>query len=313
MSNRAHSARSGAAGDGVACDSTAGDGVACEGVRIGRAGSGSDGSSGEGSNGDGSSGDGSSGEGSNGDGSSGDGSVSEGSNGDGSSGDGSSGEGSNGDGSSGDGSSGEGSVSEGSNGDGSGFGSAEFRRVLGHYPTGVTVVTAACGDEPVGLSIGSFSSVSLEPPLVLFCLARKSYTGVRLRSAGSFCVNVLADDQVELCSVFSNWSEDRFRGVPFRSEATGAPVIDGCLAWIDCRLHAVHRVGDHDVIIGEVVALSTGTSEPGSSVAGAESAHAPATSDSAALQSAVTDSDTTTRGPLVFLRGGYGRVESLDV
>lgn len=155
--------------------------------------------------------------------------------------------------------------------------SAEFRRVLGHYPTGVTVVTAACDDGPAGLSIGSFTSVSLKPPLVSFCPGEQSDSWARMRSVDSFCVNVLGDDQVELCSVFASPSDDRFRGVPTRTEVTGAPVIEGCLAWIDCRVHAVHPAGDHHIVVGEVVALGT-----------SENANPPA------------------RGPLIFFRGGFG-------
>lgn len=168
-----------------------------------------------------------------------------------------------------------------------GFDRAEFRRVMGHYPTGVTVVTAACGDGPAGLVIGSFTSVSLDPPLVSFCLDRGSASGARMRSADNFCVNVLAEDQVGLCAVFSGRSGDRFSGLPTRAESTGAPVIEGCLAWIDCRLRAIHPAGDHYIMIGEVAALSAAD-------AGGPDAGGPAD-----------------RSPLVFLRGAYGRFEGL--
>ncbi|MCY4068753.1 MAG: flavin reductase family protein [Acidimicrobiaceae bacterium] len=162
--------------------------------------------------------------------------------------------------------------------------SREFRRVLGCYPTGVTVVTASCPDGPEGLTIGSFTSVSLDPPLVSFCAGRDSDSWQRMRRVGSFCVNVLSDRQAELSSAFAGASADRFAGVATRSESTGAPVIEGCLAWIDCKLNAMHPAGDHDIVIGEVVALGT--------------------SDGAGPDSA---------GPLVFLRGAYGRVEGLGL
>ena len=165
---------------------------------------------------------------------------------------------------------------------GAGFDGREFRRVLGHYPTGVTVVTVAGPDGPAGLTIGSFTSVSMEPPLVSFCLGQGSFPWTHIRSSDSFCVNVLADDQVDLCAVFASTAEDRFRGVVTRMEATGAPVIEGCLAWIDCRMHGVYPVGDHDIVVGEVVAL--------------------ATADAAAAQ---------THGPLLFFKGDYGRFEGL--
>ena len=176
--------------------------------------------------------------------------------------------------------------------DGREFDGREFRRVLGHYPTGVTVVTAACPDGPVGVTIGSFTSVSMEPPLVLFCLGRGSASSERLRSSADFCVNVLACDQVDLCLLFASRSEDRFRGVATRMEVTGAPVIEGCAAWIECRTHSVHPAGDHDIVIGEVVALEVADAE-GDGRAGGVGALAPEP------------------GPLLFLRGGYGRFEGL--
>jgi len=158
----------------------------------------------------------------------------------------------------------------------------EFRRVLGHYPTGVTVVTAACPDGPEGLTIGSFNSVSLDPPLVSFCAGNDSDSWQKMRHAGSFCVNVLSDRQADLSTAFASQSQDRFAGVAIRVEATGAPVIEGCLAWIDCRLNAVHPAGDHDIVVGEVMALSAGS-----------------------------DSGSNNDGPLVFVKGGYGRVAPL--
>ncbi len=157
----------------------------------------------------------------------------------------------------------------------------EFRRVLGHYPTGVTVVTAAAADGPEGMTIGSFSSVSLDPPLVSFCPGHDSDSWARMRGAGAFCVNVLGDHQADVSSLFASRVDNRFEGISIRAEATGAPVIDGCLAWIDCRIEAVHTAGDHDIVVGRVVAL------------GADDAAAPAS------------------GPLVFYQGGYGRVEEL--
>ena len=158
----------------------------------------------------------------------------------------------------------------------------EFRRVLGHYPTGVTVVTAACADGPEGMTIGSFNSVSLDPPLVSFCPARDSDSWVRMREVDSFCVNVLGDHQADVSTIFASRVDDRFAAVATRAEATGAPVIEGCLAWIDCRVEAVHAAGDHDIVVGRAVALGTDAD----------------TSDSPAR-------------PLVFFKGAYGRVAGL--
>lgn len=133
----------------------------------------------------------------------------------------------------------------------------EFRRVLGHYPTGVTVVTAACPGGPEGMTIGSFTSVSLDPPLVSFCPGHDSDSWARMRDVGSFCVNVLSDEQAGVSTTFASKGDDKFWSVGIRAEATGAPVIEGCLAWIDCRVEAVHTAGDHDIVVGRVVALGT--------------------------------------------------------
>lgn len=171
---------------------------------------------------------------------------------------------------------------------GGGFDGAEFRRVLGHFPTGVTVVTAAGADGPEGMAIGSFSSVSLDPPLVMFCPGLESASWSRMRPVGSFCVNVLGDHQADVSRIFAGKSDDRFDGVSHRVEVTGAPVIEGCLAWIDCTVHAVHDGGDHDIVVGRVEALGVDDS-------GGEGA----------------DGAGAGRGPLIFFKGGYGRYQPL--
>lgn len=177
---------------------------------------------------------------------------------------------------------------------GGGFDGAEFRRVLGHFPTGVTVVTAAGADGPEGMAIGSFSSVSLDPPLVMFCPGHESASWSRMRPAGSFCVNVLGDHQADVSRVFAGKSDDRFDGLGIRVEATGAPVIEGCLAWIDCTVHAVHDGGDHDIVVGRVEALGVDSDGDGD---GADGAGA--------------DGAGAGRGPLIFFKGGYGRYQPL--
>ncbi len=153
------------------------------------------------------------------------------------------------------------------------FDSARFREVLGHFPTGVTVVTASTPDGPVGLTIGSFTSLSLEPPLVLFCVAHASATWPPIRDAGTFCVNVLAEDQEHVSRLFAGRGTDRFAGVGWRPSVLGAPLLAGCIASLDCRIEQVLAGGDHDIVIGRVVDL------------------------------ALHDR----RGPLVFYRGGFGR------
>ncbi|MFI9628779.1 flavin reductase [Streptomyces sp. NPDC052042] len=131
-----------------------------------------------------------------------------------------------------------------------------YREVLGHYPTGVVVVTARDETgEPVGMTIGSFTSVSLDPPLVAFLPTRDSRTFARLRTASSFCVNVLAADQDGLCRRFAVPGEDRFQGVEWTPAPSGAPVLDGAVAWIDCEPHDVTEAGDHWLVLGRVTRL----------------------------------------------------------
>jgi flavin reductase (DIM6/NTAB) family NADH-FMN oxidoreductase RutF len=153
------------------------------------------------------------------------------------------------------------------------FDSARFRQVLGHFPTGVTVVTAVNGEKPVGLAVGSFTSVSLEPPLVAFCPAKTSSSWPKIREAGSFCVNILAEDQEDVCRVFASKAEDKFEGLGWRKGTKGLPVLTDVLAWIVCEIETVHDAGDHDVVIGRVIELEVEQES----------------------------------GPLIFYRGGYGR------
>jgi 3-hydroxy-9,10-secoandrosta-1,3,5(10)-triene-9,17-dione monooxygenase reductase component len=152
---------------------------------------------------------------------------------------------------------------------------AVFRQVLGHFPTGVTIVTAAPDHKPVGLAVGSFTSLSLDPPLVAFCPANTSTSWPHIKEAGTFCVNVLAADQEGLCRHFAGKGDDKFAGIGWKTSPLGSPILDGVLAWIDCTIDSVHPGGDHVIVVGRVHDL--------------EVAHG--------------------GGPLVFFRGGYGRFE----
>jgi flavin reductase (DIM6/NTAB) family NADH-FMN oxidoreductase RutF len=136
-----------------------------------------------------------------------------------------------------------------------GFDGAEFRRVLGHYPTGVCAVTSIDAGRPVAMVVGSFTSASLDPPLVAFLPDRKSRSWPRIAGAGRFCVNVLAEDQQSVCRALASRDDDKFQAVAHRISATGSPIIDGAIAWIDCVLHAVHEAGDHFIALGEVQSL----------------------------------------------------------
>jgi 3-hydroxy-9,10-secoandrosta-1,3,5(10)-triene-9,17-dione monooxygenase reductase component len=151
--------------------------------------------------------------------------------------------------------------------------SAKYRQVLGHFPTGVTVITAANDGVPVGMAVGSFSSVSLDPPLVAFFAGNTSTSWPKIRATGAFCVNILAEDQEGVCRRFSSKDADKFAGLGWRPASSGAPLLDGVLAWIDCDIDSVIEAGDHVCVMGRVREL--------------EVAH-----DGA---------------PLLFYRGGYGR------
>jgi flavin reductase (DIM6/NTAB) family NADH-FMN oxidoreductase RutF len=162
--------------------------------------------------------------------------------------------------------------------DGSGTRAVEpdwYRRVLGQYPTGVCVVaadgpqTGACG-----MVVGSFTSVSLDPPLIAFYPAKSSTSWPKIEAAGSFCVNILGADQEDICRTFSAKAENKFEKVSFhQAPQTGSPIIDDVVAWIDCDIEAVQDAGDHVLVLGRVRELDL--ARPGL--------------------------------PLLFFQGGYGR------
>jgi 3-hydroxy-9,10-secoandrosta-1,3,5(10)-triene-9,17-dione monooxygenase reductase component len=129
-----------------------------------------------------------------------------------------------------------------------------FRDVLGQFATGVTIITANDQGEQVGMSANSFTSVSLDPPLVAFCAAHSSTTYPRIRRAGHFCVNVLSEHQADVARLFSVRGIDRFSAIDWRPSPTGAAIIEDSLAWVDCEILAEHVAGDHVIVVGLVVA-----------------------------------------------------------
>ena len=153
---------------------------------------------------------------------------------------------------------------------------AAMRDVLGHFASGVVVVTARAHDDALlGFTCQSFASLSLDPPLVSFAAARTSSTWPRIREVGRFCVNVLAVDHRELSAGFARSGGgpvDKFAGVDWCPAPSGAPVIEGVSAWIDCTLWAEHDGGDHTIVVGRVRDLGADPSRP----------------------------------PLLYYRGGYG-------
>ncbi|BDB59722.1 flavin reductase [Rhodococcus sp. RDE2] len=130
---------------------------------------------------------------------------------------------------------------------------ARFRQTLGHYPTGVAVITAIDADgQPVGMVVGSFTSVSLDPPIVAYLPTRESRTYARLRTSSHFCVNVLAADQRELCGRFAARGDDKFAGVEWTPAPSGSPILDGAVTWIDCEVADELEGGDHFIVMGRV-------------------------------------------------------------
>ena len=132
----------------------------------------------------------------------------------------------------------------------------ELRDALGRFATGVTVVTTATGDGPLGITANSFASVSLDPPLVLWSPARFSRRFDAFADAEHFAIHVLGEEQGAIGEGFSA-AGDAFDGLPHTTNPEGCPVIDGCLARFECRAHARHDGGDHDIVVGRVLRASS--------------------------------------------------------
>lgn len=145
------------------------------------------------------------------------------------------------------------------------FDSQQFRSVLGHFPTGVTIVTGMDGEEPAGFTIGSFTSVSLDPPMVGFLPMTNSNTWAAIAPSRRFCVNVLSRGQADLCWRFAKTGneETRFVDVGWSPGPTGSPILDRAVAWIDCEVEQVYEMGDHYFVLGRVVALDADADHDG--------------------------------------------------
>jgi flavin reductase (DIM6/NTAB) family NADH-FMN oxidoreductase RutF len=146
-----------------------------------------------------------------------------------------------------------------------GFTSKDFRATVGAFATGVTVVTTSGEEHAYGMTANAFSSVSLDPPLILVCVISPSEGADHIRRNGCFAVNVLAAEQEPVSRYFASRDRprgrDAFREVDHRVGKTGSPILDGSAAYMDCRLHADHEAGDHRIFIGEVMEL--GSAEAG--------------------------------------------------
>jgi 3-hydroxy-9,10-secoandrosta-1,3,5(10)-triene-9,17-dione monooxygenase reductase component len=144
------------------------------------------------------------------------------------------------------------------------FDSTHFRRVLGSFATGVVAITAiepATGD-PTGLAANSFTSVSLDPPLVAFCVAHTSTTWPRVRDADRLCVNILAEHQQAVSQQLALKGGEKFRGLGWRPSPSGAPVLDDGVAWLEVSLQTEHLAGDHVIVVAEVHHLDANETKP---------------------------------------------------
>jgi len=159
------------------------------------------------------------------------------------------------------------------------FDSGEFRKVLGHYPTGVTLVTSTDGDGRIGAVMGSFGSVSLDPPLVMFMPTRDSGSWQRIEASGVFTANVLRDEHVGLCNAFFQKDVTCWDQAKWSEGVNGAPVLDDALCAVECEIESVTDAGDHVIVLGRVVGIS-----------------------------ATDDEDANA---LLFFKGGYGHFESI--
>ncbi|NED60802.1 flavin reductase family protein, partial [Streptomyces sp. SID10244] len=148
-----------------------------------------------------------------------------------------------------------------------------LRDVLGNFPTGVVAVTTmVTDDEPAGMVVGSFTSVSLDPPLVSFLVDRSSTTLPKILDADRFCANALASDQEWLCRQMSKRGTDRFTGVTWQQSEYRNPILDGVVAWVDCTIEKTVELGDHFLVVGRIQDLTV----------------------------------ASVKRPLLFFRGGYG-------
>jgi 3-hydroxy-9,10-secoandrosta-1,3,5(10)-triene-9,17-dione monooxygenase reductase component len=156
-----------------------------------------------------------------------------------------------------------------------------MRTVLGHFPSGVVIVTTADDSGPAGMTLQSFMSLSIDPPLVLLSVAKTSTSWPRIAARGHFTVNVLSADQAELARQFARSGTDKFAGVSYTMAAgSGGPQLEGASAWIDCRAETEYEGGDHTIVVARV------------------------------LDARISPVDAHAAAPLVFHRSGFPRLDS---
>lgn len=141
------------------------------------------------------------------------------------------------------------------------FDGAAFRQTMGNFCSGIVIVTASVEGAPVGFAAQSFVSLSLNPPLVAFCPSKSSLSWPKIRASSTFCINILAADQSDICVCMAQPGTDKFAAVKWYQGILGAPIIEGVLAHIECKLEAEHDAGDHTVVVGRVKHFATSSSQ----------------------------------------------------
>jgi flavin reductase (DIM6/NTAB) family NADH-FMN oxidoreductase RutF len=130
----------------------------------------------------------------------------------------------------------------------------QFRQIAGQWLTGVAVVTSMESPSgPCGMTMSAVTSLSLTPPQFLICIDQRARTMGAIRNSGSFCINYLRDDQRDLAVSFSRAGNDRFASLTYKTGETGSPILEGVIAYVECKLHTVHHGGDHWIVIGDAV------------------------------------------------------------
>lgn len=158
------------------------------------------------------------------------------------------------------------------------FDDRAFRAALSQFCTGVVIATGSLDGQPAGFAAQSFSSLSLDPPLVMLCPAKSSTSWPKLRDSGAFCINILGESQRAVCDLFARTGIDKFGDLDWRPGVTGSPILGGVIGFIDCALETEHDAGDHTIAVGRVRDLQ------------------------------ILDAQAE---PLLFFRGGYGRFANL--
>lgn len=159
------------------------------------------------------------------------------------------------------------------------FDDRAFRASMGQFCSGVVIATGCLDGEPAGFAAQSFTSLSLDPPLVALCPGKTSTSWPKLRDSGSFCINILAKDQKSVCDVFAQTGIDKFTSFGWAPGVTGSPVLDEVIAYIDCDLEAEHDAGDHTIAVGRVRNIEI---------------------------------KNPSKAPLLFFRGSYGQFQELS-